>query len=183
VIFKNNMDANAISIQLTRFDVALDQWKLQVLTGKRVLTDIISTVYPTDVRLTEELTDQLETRLQDLKFALVLMEKVVQELKTINIKLKARLELSLLSNPKTHLLVNEVFVKYEDILVWTQSITADLEEQFSMNSVIFANICHLGTRNQALFHQGVWTLQPGLKPQSEQFLTMIRHISQQESSS
>ena len=60
----------------------------QVLTGKRVLTDIISVVYPTDIRVTEQLTDNLESRLQDIKNAHVLMEKSVKDVKTLNSKLK-----------------------------------------------------------------------------------------------
>jgi len=178
------MDSKAIASVLKKIDVSLDQWKLQALTGKRVLTDIISTVYPTDVIVTEELTDQLETRLQDLKSVHVLMEKIVKDVKALNSKLKARMELSLLvSDTSTHLQVKDVFVNFEDILTWAESITIDLSEQFDMNSVIVENICHLGTREQALFHQGVWTLQPGIKSQTDQFISLIRHISQQESSS
>lgn len=178
------MDSKAIATVLKKIDVSLDQWKLQVLTGKRVLTDIISTVYPTDVIVTEELTDSLETRLQDLKSAHVLMEKIVKDVKALNSKLKARMELSLLvSDTSTNLQVNDVFVNFEDILTWAESITSDLSEQFDMNSVVVENICHLGTREQALFHQGVWTLQPGIKSQTDQFISLIRHISQQESSS
>ena len=30
---------------------------------------------------------------------------------------------------------------------------------------------------------GVWTLQPALKPQSEHYMSMLRHINQQEISS
>jgi len=176
------MDAKAIATVLKKIEVALDQWKLQVLTGKRVLTDIISTVYPTDVRVTEELTDNLETRLQDLKSAHVQMEKNVKDVKTLNSKLKARLELSQLTDTNTHLHVNNVFVNFQDILIWVDSIAADLSQQFDMNTIVVSNICHLGTREQALFHQGVWTLQPGIKNQTEQFISLIRHISQQESS-
>ena len=45
-------------------------------------------VYPTDIRVTEELTDNLESRLQDIKNAHVLMEKSVKDVKTLNSKLK-----------------------------------------------------------------------------------------------
>jgi len=177
------MDAKAIATVLKKIEVALDQWKLQVLTGKRVLTDIISVVYPTDIRVTEELTDNLESRLQDIKNAHVLMEKSVKDVKSLNSKLKARLELSLLTDTNTHLHVNNVFVNFQDILIWADSIACDLSQQFDMNTKVLSNICHLGTREQALFHQGVWTLQPGIRSQTEQYISLIRHISQQESSS
>ena len=59
-----------------------------MLTGKRVIADIIATLYPSDDRQTEQLTDSLESRLQDLKSAHVLMEKCVKDLKGVNVKLK-----------------------------------------------------------------------------------------------
>ena len=68
--------------------------------------------------------------------------------------IQARLELSLISDPKTHMHINNIFVNYEDILVWTNAVAQDLEEQLKMNAVILSNICHLKTRNLALFHQG-----------------------------
>ena len=45
-------------------------------------------MYPTDIRVTEELTDNLESRLQDIKNAHVLMEKSVKDVKSLNSKLK-----------------------------------------------------------------------------------------------
>ena len=68
--------------------------------------------------------------------------------------IQARLELSLISDPKTHMHINNIFVNYEDILAWTNAVAQDLEEQLKMNAVILSNICHLKTRNLALFHQG-----------------------------
>ena len=59
-----------------------------MLTGKRVITELIATLYPSDERKTEELTDKLDLRLQDLKCAHVLMEKCVKDLHGVNTKLK-----------------------------------------------------------------------------------------------
>ena len=64
------------------------------------------------------------------------------------------MELSLLTDTNTHLHVNNVFVNFQDILIWADSIACDLSQQFDMNTKVLSNICHLGTREQALFHQG-----------------------------
>ena len=102
----------------------------------------------------------------------------------MNLHFQALEDLNKLSgNKETHLDINKVYVNFEDILCWCQNITSDFKEQLQMNTIIVSEICHLNTRDEALMHQSVWVLQPGVSPECETHISYVRHIVQQESPS
>jgi len=178
------MEEKHVLTLLKKLEISLDQWRLQVLAGKRVLTDIVATVYPADVRDVQQLTQQIATKIDLLKAALHSMEKIVNDIEEINSKMKALEDLNKLSgNKETHLDINKVFVDFQDILCWCRNITSNFKEQLQMNTIIVSEICHLNTRDEALMHQSVWVLQPGVSPECEADISYVRHIVQQESAS
>eukprot|EP00088_Acartia_fossae_P002820 TRINITY_DN11174_c0_g1_i1.p1 TRINITY_DN11174_c0_g1~~TRINITY_DN11174_c0_g1_i1.p1 ORF type:complete len:187 (+),score=23.57 TRINITY_DN11174_c0_g1_i1:32-592(+) len=179
------MDAKKVGTLLKKIDVSLDQWKLQVLSGKRILSDLVASIYPTDVRVLEELTIELdETKLQVLKSCLKQLESISKDVQKSNLKFKALQELQSMSTPTASnnspadslLEVNGVNLDLQDLLSWVNSIAAEVKEQYEMNCVVVENICHLESRDQALFHQGVWVLQPAISNETELHMSCIRHV-------
>nr|ALS04532.1 hypothetical protein [Acartia pacifica] len=175
------MDGKQVAVLLKKLDLSLDQWRLQVLTGKRVMTDIIGALYPDDKLVQDSLTEQLDLRLTDLKSALDKMNTIVLDIESLNVKLKAMLDLQSMSGGQSLVVeINQVPTDIRDLATWASSILSELGNQLRMNTAVVTSICHLETRELALFHQGVWTLQPAVTGQTELFMSCIRHIVQQE---
>ena len=49
-----------------------------------------------------------------------------------------------------------------DLTKWTQTIIQCYKNQLKMNEIVVKNICHLGRREEALFHISLWVCQPCL---------------------
>merc|ERR1712096_74587 len=49
-----------------------------------------------------------------------------------------------------------------DLTKWTQTILKCYKNQLKMNQIVSKNICHLKSREEALFHSSIWVAQPGL---------------------
>ena len=54
-----------------------------------------------------------------------------------------------------------------DLVNWSQTIIGCHRTQLGMNEEVARSICHLDTREEALFHVGVWATQPGLTLECE----------------
>ena len=58
--------------------------------------------------------------------------------------------------------LNNSVVHTNDLTKWTQVISSGLKQQLKMNEIVTRNICHLQSREEALFHVSVWVCQPAL---------------------
>eukprot|EP00092_Neocalanus_flemingeri_P078253 GFUD01097287.1.p1 GENE.GFUD01097287.1~~GFUD01097287.1.p1 ORF type:complete len:236 (+),score=60.50 GFUD01097287.1:127-834(+) len=58
-----------------------------------------------------------------------------------------------------------VLLLSSDLTKWTQSILNCYKNQLKMNQIVTKNICHLKSREEALFHLSIWVVQPALDPQ------------------
>ena len=54
-----------------------------------------------------------------------------------------------------------------DLLSWCQTLIQCHKNQWRMNEIIVKNICHLSSRDEALFHMSVWTCQPAMNNEYE----------------
>merc|ERR1711976_945994 len=60
-----------------------------------------------------------------------------------------------------------------DITRWTQTIIECHKNQLRMNEIVSKNICHLETRDEALFHQSVWSCQPAMATEYDAAVTAV----------
>ena len=58
--------------------------------------------------------------------------------------------------------LNNSVVHTNDLTKWTQVISSGLRQQLKMNEIVTRSICHLQSRDEALFHVSVWVCQPSL---------------------
>ena len=74
----------------------------------------------------------------------------------------------------------ETSVLYPSELVkWSQTIIECHRTQLGMNEEVARAICHLDTREEALFHVGVWATQPGLNLDCETATVAVENTLKQ----
>ena len=67
------------------------------------------------------------------------------------------------NNPNTSLIeLDKSVLLSSDLTNWTQTVLKCYRNQLKMNQIVAKNICHLKTREEALFHSSIWVAQPGL---------------------
>ena len=62
-----------------------------------------------------------------------------------------------------------------DLVKWSQTIIECHRTQLRMNEEVARSICHLDTREEALFHVGVWAAQPSLTPDCETAMVALEN--------
>eukprot|EP00088_Acartia_fossae_P001080 TRINITY_DN10409_c0_g1_i1.p1 TRINITY_DN10409_c0_g1~~TRINITY_DN10409_c0_g1_i1.p1 ORF type:complete len:182 (-),score=31.06 TRINITY_DN10409_c0_g1_i1:106-651(-) len=176
------MEAKKIEAILKKLSLRFDEWRQNVLKGKLVLSTIISKLYPMEKTREPEPPLSLNDDCQELDNLLAEMKECLESIEDCARKLIAFQNLSNLSisfettSISSVLMINEVPVNLKDVNCWLQEITIDYAKQLRMDECILENICHLETREQALFHQGTWTTQPAISKQTELHLKCIKLI-------
>ena len=62
-----------------------------------------------------------------------------------------------------------------DLVKWSQTIIECHRTQLRMNEEVARSICHLDTREEALFHVGVWAAQPSLTLDCETAMVAVEN--------
>ena len=62
-----------------------------------------------------------------------------------------------------------------DLVKWSQTIIECHRTQLRMNEEVARAICHLDTREEALFHVGVWAVQPSLTLDCETAMVAVEN--------
>jgi len=184
------MDAWKIELLLKKLSAVLDTWAQCSVRGKRILADIIATHYPTagpcqaDGHLAASLqthTDNLAGELADMVTVLATIDDTVEKLHSVE-QLIGLKQTSPGAGDDTsvdakawHIQGN--YVKLENIIEWISTIHKNYTAQLTVNRLVLDGVCHLETREQALFYQAAWTLQPEITSDSELFVSCIRQIT------
>jgi len=166
---------------LKKLSLALDQWKLGILQGKAVIGRIIAVVYPSEGAREPTLPDSLSTECRELSEIVMDLRKIAEQVKDIRNKFSALQDLSSMSgasegNPAPLPEVNGNPVNLEELDSWVQRIHTVHQTQLGMCELVLNELCHLETRELALFHQGVWTLQPAVSSEVELYIACIKQI-------
>ena len=66
-----------------------------------------------------------------------------------------------------------------ELVRWSQTIIECHRTQLGMNEEVVRSICHLDTREEALFHVGVWATQPGLSLECEAAMVAVENTLKQ----
>lgn len=184
------MDARKIELLLKKLSAVLDTWAQCSVRGKRILADIIATHYPmagpcqSDGHLAaslQTLTDNLAGELADMVTVLATVDDTVEKLRSVEqlIGLKqtspgAGDDMSVEAKAWQ---IQGNYVKLENIVEWISTIHKNYTAQLTVNRLVLDGVCHLETREQALFYQAAWTLQPEITSDSELFVSCIRQIT------
>nr|AQS22640.1 hypothetical protein [Pseudodiaptomus poplesia] len=76
----------------------------------------------------------------------------------------------------TLLEINKTMSDVDEVGVWVQTIVDCYRQQFSLAQSVVSNIFHLKSREEALYHQTVWLLQPALSSDCELYQVCCSEI-------
>ena len=208
-VFVNSMGSKEIKKACSILSTNLLKWKLASKEGKLVLDRITEKLYGVkedeepETSKSKDVYDEVTQRncftLADI---LTRMRDTLAEMETAEDRCVGLSQLadmssnSLQRSSNTSLLSSstsqvsgtqsssmielETSVLYPSELVnWSQTIIGCHRTQLGMNEEVARSLCHLDTREEALFHVGVWATQPGLTLECEVAMVAVENTLKQ----